>query len=149
MPLSRSGPNAINVTRRQPRARGRVAMHENVQEQGLRLTRRCRRRGMLSARRQRIAEPRVPRQPAAKTIGGGQERRLGVDPDRQATEPLRLTSGLFASVERLEVTGVHEQCRGHVSQMAGAGFEPAKAEPRDLQSRPFDRSGIPPRGRGV
>jgi hypothetical protein len=28
--------------------------------------------------------------------------------------------------------------------MAGAGFEPAKAEPRDLQSRPFDRSGIPP-----
>src|SRR5438270_786953 len=29
--------------------------------------------------------------------------------------------------------------------MAGAGFEPAKAEPRDLQSRPFDRSGTPPR----
>src|SRR6202008_5077395 len=28
--------------------------------------------------------------------------------------------------------------------MAGAGFEPAKAEPRDLQSRPFDRSGTPP-----
>ncbi len=28
--------------------------------------------------------------------------------------------------------------------MAGAGFEPAKAEPTDLQSVPFDRSGIPP-----
>ncbi len=29
-------------------------------------------------------------------------------------------------------------------EMAGAGFEPAKAVPRDLQSRPFDRSGTPP-----
>jgi hypothetical protein len=28
--------------------------------------------------------------------------------------------------------------------MGGGGFEPPKAEPRDLQSRPFDRSGIPP-----
>src|SRR5258708_6338730 len=28
--------------------------------------------------------------------------------------------------------------------MAGAGFEPAKAEPHDLQSCPFDRSGTPP-----
>ena len=26
----------------------------------------------------------------------------------------------------------------------GAGFEPAKAEPSDLQSDPFDRSGTPP-----
>ena len=29
-------------------------------------------------------------------------------------------------------------------QVAGAGFEPAKAEPPDLQSGPFDRSGTPP-----
>src|SRR5215213_6285244 len=28
--------------------------------------------------------------------------------------------------------------------MAGAGFEPAKAEPANLQSAPFDRFGIPP-----
>ena len=28
--------------------------------------------------------------------------------------------------------------------MAGAGFEPAKALPPDLQSGPFGRSGIPP-----
>ena len=28
--------------------------------------------------------------------------------------------------------------------MAGAGFEPAKAEPPDLQSGPFGHSGIPP-----
>ena len=27
----------------------------------------------------------------------------------------------------------------------GAGFEPAKAEPPDLQSGPFDRSGTPPK----
>ena len=27
----------------------------------------------------------------------------------------------------------------------GAGFEPAKAEPSDLQSDPFGRSGTPPR----
>src|SRR5690349_3297651 len=33
---------------------------------------------------------------------------------------------------------------GQTGLMAGAGFEPAKAEPRDLQSRPFDRSGTPP-----
>ena len=26
----------------------------------------------------------------------------------------------------------------------GGGFEPPKAEPADLQSAPFDRSGIPP-----
>ena len=28
--------------------------------------------------------------------------------------------------------------------MGGAGFEPAKAEPADLQSAPFDRFGNPP-----
>jgi hypothetical protein len=28
--------------------------------------------------------------------------------------------------------------------LEGAGFEPAKAEPSDLQSDPFDRSGTPP-----
>ena len=27
----------------------------------------------------------------------------------------------------------------------GEGFEPSKAEPSDLQSDPFDRSGTPPR----
>ena len=28
----------------------------------------------------------------------------------------------------------------------GAGFEPAKAEPADLQSAPVDRLGTPPKG---
>jgi hypothetical protein len=31
-----------------------------------------------------------------------------------------------------------------LTAVGGGGFEPPKAEPRDLQSRPFDRSGIPP-----
>src|SRR5436853_326985 len=31
--------------------------------------------------------------------------------------------------------------------MAGEGFEPSKAEPPDLQSGPFDRSGTPPGAR--
>ena len=33
--------------------------------------------------------------------------------------------------------------------MGGAGFEPAKAEPSDLQSDPFDRFGNPPRHRSL
>ena len=32
----------------------------------------------------------------------------------------------------------------HTTVVEGAGFEPAKAEPSDLQSDPFDRSGTPP-----
>jgi anti-anti-sigma factor len=31
----------------------------------------------------------------------------------------------------------------------GEGFEPSKAEPSDLQSEPFDRSGTPPAKRGI
>ena len=33
-------------------------------------------------------------------------------------------------------------CRTHLVE--GGGFEPPKAEPADLQSAPFDRSGTPP-----
>ncbi len=31
------------------------------------------------------------------------------------------------------------------SMVEGEGFEPSKAEPSDLQSDPFDRSGTPPK----
>ena len=31
----------------------------------------------------------------------------------------------------------------------GGGFEPPKDEPADLQSAPFDRSGIPPSGKPI
>ena len=33
---------------------------------------------------------------------------------------------------------------GHPDLVEGEGFEPSKAEPSDLQSDPFDRSGTPP-----
>ena len=33
----------------------------------------------------------------------------------------------------------------HLSKLGSAGFEPAKAEPSDLQSDPFDRFGNSPR----
>ena len=33
---------------------------------------------------------------------------------------------------------------GHNFLVEGEGFEPSKAEPTDLQSVPFDRSGTPP-----
>ena len=32
----------------------------------------------------------------------------------------------------------------HLILVEGEGFEPSKAEPSDLQSDPFDRSGTPP-----
>jgi hypothetical protein len=31
------------------------------------------------------------------------------------------------------------------NSLEGGGFEPPKAEPTDLQSAPFDRSGTPPK----
>lgn len=33
--------------------------------------------------------------------------------------------------------------------MVGEGFEPSKAQPPDLQSGPFDRSGTPPKSKQV
>ena len=37
--------------------------------------------------------------------------------------------------------------RSHLILVEGGGFEPPKAEPSDLQSDPFDRSGTPPQNR--
>src|SRR5437762_10700782 len=36
-----------------------------------------------------------------------------------------------------------------VLNLEGEGFEPSKAEPSDLQSDPFDRSGTPPENKPV
>lgn len=38
---------------------------------------------------------------------------------------------------------------GIIIMVDGAGFEPAKAMPADLQSAPFDRSGIRPHSTGT
>ena len=37
----------------------------------------------------------------------------------------------------------------HRNLVEGEGFEPSKAEPSDLQSDPFDRSGTPPKERAI
>jgi hypothetical protein len=61
--------------------------------------------------------------------GGELERVAGIEPARSAWKaevlPLNYTREILYLVE-------------------GEGFEPSKAEPTDLQSAPFDRSGIPP-----
>jgi hypothetical protein len=38
----------------------------------------------------------------------------------------------------------HTDAAAFCYMVGGAGFEPTKAEPTDLQSAPFDRFGIPP-----
>ena len=48
-----------------------------------------------------------------------------------------------AEVLPLNYTRLTIQLSNH-NHLEGAGFEPAKAEPSDLQSDPFDRSGTPP-----
>ena len=48
-----------------------------------------------------------------------------------------------AEVLPLNYTRLTIQLSNH-KYLEGAGFEPAKAEPSDLQSDPFDRSGTPP-----
>lgn len=55
------------------------------------------------------------------------------------------------SLRRAHATAFAFHCRESLTprstsphKMGGAGFEPAKAKPSDLQSDPFDRSGNPP-----
>ena len=80
----------------------------------------------------RAFEPRIHRELAARTR---LRRDTVLDRERDKVTQVRGDSG-----------GLGPPLRGEV---AGAGFEPAKAEPRGLQPRPFDRSGIPPRGPAV
>ena len=51
------------------------------------------------------------------------------------------------SAWKAEVLPLNYTRKGKTSRMVeGEGFEPSKAEPSDLQSDPFDRSGTPPIG---
>ena len=51
------------------------------------------------------------------------------------------------SAWKAEVLPLNYTRKGKTSRMVeGEGFEPSKAEPSDLQSDPFDRSGTPPVG---
>ena len=51
---------------------------------------------------------------------------------------------LAVGAEPETATPVGSKSCGFINMVGGAGFEPTKAEPTDLQSAPFDRFGIPP-----
>ena len=65
----------------------------------------------------------------------GRERVMGIEP----TQPAWKAGALPLSYTRVRFTVPAEK-----ANMGGAGFEPAKAEPPDLQSGPFGRLGIHP-----
>jgi hypothetical protein len=70
------------------------------------------------------------------------ERRTGIEPVSSAwkAEVLPLNYRRFAAV-------ACTTC--FATLVEGEGFEPSKAEPSDLQSDPFDRSGTPPAKRAI
>ena len=81
---------------------------------------------------------------------------MGIEPTPPAWKagalPLSYTRNLFARNlfhQQTETVKTDLQSLSQTSKltkiMAGAGFEPAKAEPPDLQSGPFGHSGIPPK----
>jgi hypothetical protein len=66
---------------------------------------------------------------------------MGIEPTPSAWKaevlPLNYTRLIHTQAEKLQT------CQ-HLILVEGGGFEPPKAEPADLQSDPFDRSGTPP-----
>ena len=81
------------------------------------------------------------------------ERVMGIEPTPSAWKaevlPLNYTrlatpnSGFqHSGLTRSKPTAFHS-----ADLVEGEGFEPSKAEPTDLQSVPFDRSGTPPTGK--
>ncbi len=56
--------------------------------------------------------------------------------------------GFCSTIELHPRTRTHTSrdtaCNRRANLVEGEGFEPSKAEPADLQSAPFDRSGTPP-----
>ena len=90
-----------------------------------------------------------------------EERAMGIEHTPPAWKagalPLSYTRNLFARNlfarnlfhQQTETVKTDLQSLSQTSKltkiMAGAGFEPAKAEPPDLQSGPFGHSGIPPK----
>ena len=53
------------------------------------------------------------------------------------------------SAWKAEVLPLNYTRNNHQYLVEGEGFEPSKAKPTDLQSAPFDRSGIPPKIKAV
>lgn len=85
---------------------------------------------------------------SVSTYMSTEERVMGIEPTPPAWKagalPLSYTRKLSRPANRLYHQHLREQRSGR-EIMAGAGFEPAKAEPPDLQSGPFGHSGIPPK----
>ncbi len=79
------------------------------------------------------------------------ERVAGIEPARSAWKaevlPLNYTRNCPYDLGRTHTNANHKGT--HSKMVEGEGFEPSKAEPADLQSAPFDRSGIPPHWRGI
>ena len=79
------------------------------------------------------------------------ERVMGIEPTSSAWKaevlPLNYTRGPSAGIRPLASNRIRPDSHTLVE---GVGFEPTKAEPPDLQSGPFGRSGTPPqRKRGI
>ncbi len=74
----------------------------------------------------------LPRKCSTAELCGRQkmERVMGIEPT--------------SSAWKAEVLPLNYTRKSSKTLVEGAGFEPAKAEPSDLQSDPFDRSGTPP-----
>ena len=73
---------------------------------------------------------------------------MGYEPDRLPTAlPMTLT---FIMLTFILYHKRFSRSKGPliflIAMVEGAGFEPAKASPADLQSAPFDHSGTPPYG---
>ena len=73
---------------------------------------------------------------------------MGIEPTSSAWKaevlPLNYTRHAFSGRPRLQLQSTRILLN-HPCLVEGAGFEPAKAEPTDLQSVPVDRLGTPPR----
>ena len=65
-----------------------------------------------------------------------------IEPTGKSQSPR--TRGAILTQNHLEFAPEESQARPKKQKVGGAGFEPAKAEPTDLQSVPFDRFGTPP-----
>ena len=76
---------------------------------------------------------------------------MGIEPTPPAWKagalPLSYTRNVFRQKNQTDKIDLQRpsQTSKLTKIMAGAGFEPAKAEPPDLQSGPFGHSGIPPK----
>ncbi len=85
------------------------------------------------------------------------ERVMGIEPTSSAWKaevlPLNYTrkaplTGLKKPKRTSGPKSSDDSIRDRHALVEGAGFEPAKAEPPDLQSGPFGRSGTPPSANG-